>query len=122
MKRKIVYWFLIGLPLILIAGPTAGHSPAVQQTPDEICTKYYGNYEMKNLFIQNPVLPDSSFCITRPPEVNGEATTRAINNSVIEIRFDELNLKLGDPLIISVYHSPGCSPKLINPEVIDPRN
>jgi hypothetical protein len=93
-----------------------------QDQSEDICTKFYGNYELRNLIVYNPSNADSTMCVTRAPEVNGEISNRITKGATFEIMLDELNLKLGDPLIISVYHAPGCLPVLVNPEVIDPRN
>ncbi|MBK9191330.1 MAG: hypothetical protein IPM77_07345 [Crocinitomicaceae bacterium] len=94
----------------------------VQDQTEDVCTKFYGNYELRNLIVYNPSNADSTVCITRAPEVNGEISNRITKGSTFEIMLDELNLKLGDPLIICIYHKPGCVPVLVNPEVIDPRN
>ena len=105
--RKLIYTLLLSA---LCATGFAG----------EIVLK--GIYQGKNLYVMNPFASDGNgFCITGVT-VNGMATSDEINSSAFEIDLSVHNLKKGDEVNIVIKHTNGCSPKVINPEVLNPQS
>ena len=81
-----------------------------------------GIYQGKNLYVMNPFASDGNgFCITGVT-VNGMATSDDINSSAFEIDLAAHNLNKGDEVSIVIKHKSGCSPKVINPEVLNPQS
>ncbi len=81
-----------------------------------------GHYQGKSLFIQNPEDEDGfGFCVTQVT-VNGNPIVESVQTPAFEIGFDELNLKIGDPVFIVLEHGQGCKPKVLNPEVLLPKS
>lgn len=77
-----------------------------------------GKYNGKNIFIQNPFGPDGiGFCINQIM-VNGKITSDEINATSCEIDFTALPVKQGDNIKVEILHKKGCSPKVLNPEVL----
>ncbi len=75
-----------------------------------------GEYQGKNIYIQNPLSSDNiNFC-TEYVYLNEEVVVNFPKTSAFEIKLDHLNI--GDPLVIKVVHKAGCTPKIINPQVI----
>jgi hypothetical protein len=104
MKRIIVA-VLILLSMNLIAGELS----------------YDGYYQGKNLYVMNPFSNQSNtvFCINSVL-VNGSAIKDAINSSSFEIDFGAMDLKPGDKVTVKISFKDGCTPKVINPEVLKP--
>jgi len=104
MKRKLIVAFLLG-SMNIFAGEL----------------NYEGYYQGKNLYVVNPFndAGNTSFCVTSVL-VNGSATKDEIHSSSFEIDFSLLELKAGDKVAVKIAYKDGCSPKVINPEVIKP--
>ena len=76
-----------------------------------------GNYQGKNLYIQNPFGSSGvGFCVTEVL-VNNQVTTDETNSSAFEIDFKNFKLKLGE-----IKHKDDRKPKVLNPEVLRPRS
>ena len=81
-----------------------------------------GNYQGKNLFVQNPFSEAGvGFCVYQVT-VNDKTSTDEINSSAFEIDLSVWNLKVGDPVMIKIMHKDGCAPKVLNPEVLRPKS
>jgi hypothetical protein len=81
-----------------------------------------GNYQGKNLYVQNPFAGSGvGFCAIKV-EVNGQVTTDEINSSAFEIDFTNLQLKIGDKVSVKIEHKDDCKPKVLNPEVLKPKS
>ena len=81
-----------------------------------------GNYQGKNLFIQNPFSGSGvGFCVMEVL-VNDQVTTDEINSSAFEIDFKNLQLKLGDKVEVKIKHKDDCKPKVLNAEVLKPKS
>lgn len=81
-----------------------------------------GIYQEKNLYVMNPFAAvGEGFCVTEVL-VNGAPTADEINSSAFEIDLSVLNLKKGDEINVVIKHKDGCTPKVINPEVIKPQS
>ena len=81
-----------------------------------------GHYQGKNLYVQNPFGSSGvGFCVIKVT-VNGDATTDQIASSAFEIDFGNLNLKVGDPVLVKISHKSDCLPKVLNPEVLLPKS
>lgn len=81
-----------------------------------------GNYQGKNLYIQNPFAGSGvGFCVT-DIRVNGTVTTDEILSSAFEIDFRNLQLKIGDKVEVKITHKDDCKPKVLNPEVLKPKS
>jgi len=81
-----------------------------------------GHYQGKSLFIQNPEDEDGfGFCVTKVT-INGNPIIESVQKMAFEIGFDDLNLKIGDPVFIVLEHGSGCKPKILNPEVLLPKS
>ena len=78
-----------------------------------------GIYQGKNLYVMNPFAADGNgFCITEIT-VNGMASSDEINASAFEIDLTKHNLNKGDKVSVVIKHKSGCTPKVINPEVLN---
>ena len=81
-----------------------------------------GHYQGKNLFVQNPEDEDGfGFCVTKVT-VNGNPIVESVQKPAFEIGFENMDLKIGDPVFIVLEHGPGCKPKVLNPEVLLPKS
>ncbi len=81
-----------------------------------------GNYQGRNLFIQNPFSEAGvGFCVF-DVTVNGQIATDEINSSAFEIDMNNFGLKMGDPVVVNIRHKDGCTPVVLNPEVLRPRS
>lgn len=79
-----------------------------------------GSYQGRNLYVQNPETPDGfGFCATRIT-VNDQILPANINRLAFTIDFSQLDLQIGTPVFIVIYHSDDCKPKVLNPEVLLP--
>lgn len=106
--RKLVLVFLF----ILVAQL---HSHAT-----EIVLK--GVYQGKNIYVMNPFASSGvGFCVFEV-RVNGQMTTDEINSSAFEIDLSIFQFTKGEKLIIVIKHKDGCTPKVINPEVLKPQS
>jgi hypothetical protein len=81
-----------------------------------------GNYQGKNLFIQNPFSEAGvGFCVYEVT-VNEQIATDEINSSAFEVDMNNFGLKLGDKVIVKIKHKDGCTPLVLNPEVLRPKS
>ena len=81
-----------------------------------------GNYQGKNLYVQNPFAGTGvGFCVFEVT-VNDQVTTDEINSSAFEIDFKNFQLKLGDRVEVKIKHKDDCKPKVLNPEVLKPKS
>ena len=75
-----------------------------------------GEYQGKNIYVQNPLSADKvNFC-TSEIYLNEQLVSTAPKTSAFEI--DLSTLTVGDPVFIKVVHKEGCTPKVINPQVV----
>lgn len=81
-----------------------------------------GSYQGKNLYVQNPEDEDGfGFCATKVT-INGDVMPGGVSRSAFEIDFSLFNINVGDPIFIVIEHNNGCTPKILNPEVLLPRS
>jgi len=81
-----------------------------------------GNYQGKNLYVQNPYASNNVGFCTIKVLVNGNTTPDAIESSAYEIDLSLYKLRIGDPVTVVIEHKVDCSPKVLNPEVLKPRS
>lgn len=75
-----------------------------------------GEYQGKNIYVQNPLSKDKiNFC-TSEVYLNEQLINASPKTSAFEI--DLSHLKISGPVFIKIVHKNGCSPKIINPQVI----
>lgn len=81
-----------------------------------------GNYQGKNLYVNNPFGAGGvGFCVTEVL-VNGNITTDEVNQSSFEIDFKPHKLNIGEKVEIKIKHKEDCKPKVLNPEVLKPKS
>lgn len=81
-----------------------------------------GNYQGKNLYVQNPFANGGvGFCVTEV-YVNGNLTTDETQSSAFEVDFKPHKLNIGDKVEIKIKHKDDCRPKVLNPEVLKPKS
>lgn len=81
-----------------------------------------GNYQGKNLYIQNPFGSNGvGFCVNEV-KVNGNITTDETNSSAFEIDLKQHKLNIGEKVEIKIFHKEDCKPKVLNPEVLKPKS
>lgn len=81
-----------------------------------------GNYQGKNLYVQNPFQNGGvGFCVSEVL-VNGNITTDETNSSAFEIDLKAHKLNIGDKVEIKIKHKDDCKPKILNPEVLKPKS
>jgi hypothetical protein len=81
-----------------------------------------GHYQGKNLFVQNPFSEAGvGFCVFEVT-VNDKIATDEINSSAFEIDLGNFGLKLGDAIVVKIKHKDGCTPLVLNPEVLKPKS
>ncbi|MDG1841979.1 MAG: hypothetical protein P8I93_06500 [Crocinitomicaceae bacterium] len=77
-----------------------------------------GYFQGKSIYIENPVNSDGfGFCVNKVA-VNGDVVPISTRDEVIALNLTILNIKVGSPVLIIIYHEKGCSPVFINPEVL----
>jgi hypothetical protein len=81
-----------------------------------------GNYQGKNLYVRNPFAGSGVGFCTYEVTVNGSVTTDEWNSSAFEIDLSIHNLDLGDHLVVVIKHKDDCAPKVLNPEVLNPKS
>ncbi len=95
-------------------------SASVAQSESSIILQ--GHYQGRNIYVQNPFGSSGvGFCVTRVT-VNGDVTTDEIASSAFEIDFANFQLAVGDPVEVEIFHKLDCSPKVINPQVLEPQS
>ncbi len=81
-----------------------------------------GNFQGKNLFIQNPFSEAGvGFCVFEVT-VNDQVATDEINSSAFELDMNNFGLQPGDKVVVKVKHKDGCTPVILNPEVLKPKS
>ncbi len=79
-----------------------------------------GEYQLRNLFVLNgEAAVGVGFCAYEVT-VNGAITTDELNSDAFEIDLTLYGLELGDPVEVRIIHKEGCSPKVLNPEALEP--
>jgi hypothetical protein len=81
-----------------------------------------GNYQGKNLYVQNPFASSGVGYCVQEVRVNGNVTTDEIASTAFEIDFRNLQLKIGDKIEVKITHKDDCKPKVLNPEVLKPKS
>jgi disulfide oxidoreductase YuzD len=81
-----------------------------------------GNYQGKNLYVRNPFAGSGVGFCTYEVTVNGSVTTDEWNSSAFEIDLSLHNLDLGDRIVVVIKHKDDCAPKVLNPEVLNPKS
>jgi len=77
-----------------------------------------GNYYGKNIYVLNPNNgSDTSFCVKKVL-VDNQLSKDELHSNSFEIDFSLLNIPVGTAIKVFIIHSAGCSPKILNPEVI----
>lgn len=75
-----------------------------------------GEYQGKNIYVQNPLSSDKiNFC-TAQVFLNERLVNSSPKTSAFEI--DLSKLEIGGPVFIKIVHKEDCTPKVINPQVI----
>jgi hypothetical protein len=81
-----------------------------------------GNYQGKNLFVQNPYSEAGvGFCVYEVT-VNDQIATDEINSSAFEVDLGNFGLKIGAPIVVKIKHKDGCTPVVLNGEVLKPKS
>lgn len=75
-----------------------------------------GNYQGKNLYIQNGFSDNDEFCIDSL-SVNEHKFDGKELRLVFELKLDSLGYKIGDSLSIRIHHKNDCFPKVLNSDV-----
>lgn len=84
--------------------------------------KLEGIFRGENLFITNPFAASGvGFCIFEIT-VNGEQALDEINCSAFEVNLSAHRLKMGDPITLIIKHKDGCTPKVLNAQVLKPES
>jgi len=81
-----------------------------------------GNYQGKNLFVQNPFAGSGVGFCTFEVTINDQVTTDEINSSAFEIDFTAFQLEIGAKVVVKIRHGDDCKPKVLNPEVLKPKS
>lgn len=80
-----------------------------------------GNYQMRNIYVSNKILPSGvGYCITNVL-VNGEVSTDEINSEAFEIDLSLFNFSIGDPVTVEIHFRDNCQPDIINPLALKPQ-
>lgn len=75
-----------------------------------------GEYQGKNIYVQNPLSKDMvNFC-TKEVYLNDQLINTSPKTSAFEI--DLSKLEIGGAVFVKIIHMEGCLPKVINPQVI----
>ena len=104
------------LALIMLIGLVANTSVAASTVILE------GNYQGKNLFVQNPFAGSGVGFCTFEVTINDGVTTDEINSSAFEIDFSAFQLEIGAKVVVKIKHGDDCKPKVLNPEVLKPKS
>ena len=81
-----------------------------------------GNYQGKNLFVQNPFAGSGVGFCTFEVTINDQVTTDEINSSAFEIDFTAFQFEIGASVVVKIKHGDDCKPKVLNPEVLKPKS
>ncbi len=84
--------------------------------------KISGIYQGENLYVMNPFSPTGAgFCIFEVT-INGQISTDEIASNAFEIDLSVYGFSLGQPVDIVIKHHEGCTPQILNPEVLKPKS
>ena len=81
-----------------------------------------GNYQGKNIYVQNPFSGTGVGFCTFEVKVNGQVTTDEVNSSAFEVDLGNFKLTMGEKIVIALQHKDDCRPKVLNPEVLKPKS
>lgn len=77
-----------------------------------------GTYQGENLYVQNPFASSGvGFCVI-DVSINGQQSIDEINSSAFEIDFASYQLYRGQAVEVKIEFKEGCSPRVLNPEVL----
>ncbi|MBL4652484.1 MAG: hypothetical protein JKY53_06405 [Flavobacteriales bacterium] len=80
-----------------------------------------GEYQNRNIYIQNSISYSGVGYCTYAVLVNGQFSTDEINSDAFEISLDQFQLEIGAPVMIEIrYKDDGCIPKVLNPNALLP--
>ena len=79
-----------------------------------------GKYQNKNLYVINGTMDNGVGFCTYQVSINGQVSTDEVNSSSFEIDFSQFDIKPGTHVVVRIEHKDDCSPKVINPEVLQP--
>jgi hypothetical protein len=79
-----------------------------------------GNYQGKNLYVQNPFTSNMKDFCTDEVYLNEVKIMDNIKSSAFEIDLSSLNLN--DPVTVKIVHKDDCKPKVLNAQVIRTAN
>jgi hypothetical protein len=98
---------IIGIVLLTTFGAIA---------QDEMVVK--GTYQGENLYVQNPFSSSGvGFCVI-DVSVNDQQSIDEINSSAFEIDFSSYQLFRGQSVTVKITYKDGCTPRVLNPEVL----
>jgi len=80
-----------------------------------------GKYQNQNLYVLNGSMENGVGFCTYEVSINDRVCTDEVNSSAFEIDFKQFNIKVGTPVIVKIKHKDDCSPKVVNPEVLQPK-
>ena len=81
-----------------------------------------GHYQGVDLYVQNPYGSSGvGFCAYKVT-INDNVTTDQVESSAFIIDFTTQGLKVGDPVVVKIFHKTDCQPKVLNPEVLRPKS
>jgi len=80
-----------------------------------------GKYQQQNLFVVNSVSGSGVGFCAYEVTVNGEITTDETNSAAFEIDLSVFGFKPGDNVIVTIKHKDGCEPRILNPDVLEPK-
>ena len=84
--------------------------------------KFSGTYQGENIYVMNPFAPSGvGFCIYEV-RINGKLSTDEINSSAFEIDLSIYEMEIGDNVEVVIKHKDGCSPRILNPDVLKPKS
>ncbi|WP_439181878.1 hypothetical protein [Carboxylicivirga taeanensis] len=106
MKRKFLLFFATVLTIISVR---AGE------------IELRGTFQGENLYVKNPFADSGvGFCVYEVT-VNGQTTTDEINSSAFEINLSVFQFSIGEAVTVGIKYKDNCQPKVLNPEVLNPR-
>lgn len=80
-----------------------------------------GTYQGENLYVKNPFASAGvGFCVYEVT-VNGMTTTDEINSSAFEVDLTVFGFRIGEPITVKINYKEGCTPRVLNPDVLSPR-
>ncbi len=81
-----------------------------------------GIYQGENIYVINPFgETGAGFCIYEII-VNGEISTDEINSNAFEIDLSMYGFDIGNKIEIIIKYKDNCQPKILNPEVLNPKS